>query len=248
MTATHDNARVNALLLDVEGTTTPVSFVYETLFPYARASMKEYLSRHLSSQEVRADIALLREEHAADLRRGLDPPALGDGPPDASLESLLSYAYWLMDNDRKSTPLKSLQGRVWEEGYRTGRLRGEVYPDVPRAFERWRASGREIAIFSSGSVLAQKLLFAHAEPGDLTPFIRAYFDTTTGPKGEPQSYAKIAAALARPPAEVLFISDVVGELDAARAAGMRTLLRVAAADAARPAGHEMIETFNEVLP
>jgi len=248
MTATHDDARVTALLLDVEGTTTPVSFVYGTLFPYARANMKEYLSRHLCSQEVQADIALLCEERAADLRRGLDPPALGEDPSGASLESLLSYVYWLMDNDRKSTPLKSLQGRVWEEGYRTGRLRGEVFPDVPRAFERWCASGREIAIFSSGSVLAQKLLFAHAEPGDLTRFIRDYFDTTTGAKGEPQSYVKIAAALGRPPAEALFISDVVGELDAARAAGMRTLLRVAAADPVRPTGHEIIKSFDEVLP
>lgn len=248
MTTTHDDARVTALLLDVEGTTTPVSFVYETLFPYARANMKEYLSRHLSSHEVRADIALLREEHAADSSRGLDPPALGDGSSDDSSESLLAYLYWLMDNDRKSTPLKSLQGRIWEEGYRAGRLRGEVFPDVPRAFERWRASGREVAIYSSGSVLAQRLLFAHAEPCDLTRFIRAYFDTEVGPKREPQSYAKIAAALGRPPAEVLFISDVVGELDAARAAGMPTLLRVAAADPARTTGHETIQSFDEVLP
>jgi len=131
-----------------------------------------------------------------------------------------------MDQDKKSTGLKSLQGKIWEEGYRTGELRGEVYPDVPPALERWRRQRIDIAIFSSGSVQAQRSLFASTAAGDLTRFIRAYFDTTTGPKTAPDSYARIAAALERSPSDVLFLSDVGVELDAARAAGMGTALCV----------------------
>src|SRR5262249_417325 len=120
------------------------------------------------------------------------------------LEPALNYIAWLMDHDRKSTSLKSLQGRIWEEGYKRGALRGEVYPDVRCAFERWRRQGKTIAIFSSGSVLAQRLLFEASTQGDLTPFIRSYFDTTTGAKKEPQSYASIALSLDILPREVLF--------------------------------------------
>ena len=125
-----------------------------------------------------------------------------------------------MDRDRKSTALKSLQGRIWEAGYVSGELRSHLYPDVRPALERCRAQGRKIAIFSSGSVLAQRLLFAHTPDGDLTPLIDGFFDTTTGPKREPESYGRIAAALSVPPAAVLFVSDVAAELDAARAAGL----------------------------
>ena len=131
-----------------------------------------------------------------------------------------------MDQDRKSTGLKSLQGKIWEEGYRSGELKGEVYPDVLPALERWRKQGIDIAIFSSGSVQAQRSLFRNSVAGDLTRFIRAYFDTTTGPKREPESYGRIAAALERSPPEVLFVSDIAAELDAARAAGMQTALCV----------------------
>jgi enolase-phosphatase E1 len=127
-----------------------------------------------------------------------------------------------MDRDRKSTGLKSLQGKIWEEGYRSGELESEVYPDVLPALERWSQRNIEIAIFSSGSVQAQQSLFRHTTSGDLTRFIRAYFDTTTGPKNNPESYARIAGALGQPPAEILFISDVLAELDAAGNAGMQT--------------------------
>jgi enolase-phosphatase E1 len=152
-----------------------------------------------------------------------------------------------MDRDRKSTGLKALQGRVWEDGYRRGELRGQVYPDVPRAFERWRRDGREIAIFSSGSVLAQRLLFAHTGAGDLTPFLRAHFDTVIGAKGDPESYRRIAAALERDPRDVLFVSDVDRELDAARAAGLPTRLCVRAPAAlGAPGSHVPITTFDEI--
>ena len=224
---------LTAILLDIEGTTTPIEFVHTTLFGYARARVQEFLERHEAEPEVEADIALLRAEYAAEQ----PPPAMA---------SVSAYVRWLIDHDRKSTGLKSLQGKIWAEGYRTGDLRGEVYPDVPPALARWREQGKDIAIFSSGSVQAQRDLFATAE-GDLTRFIRAYFDTTTGPKTAVQSYTRIAAALDRSPADVLFVSDVESELDAARAAGMQTALCVRASASTPPLkGHPIIQTFDEV--
>ena len=152
-----------------------------------------------------------------------------------------------MDRDRKSTGLKSLQGKIWEEGYRSGDLKGEVYPDVLPALERWRMQGIEIAIFSSGSVQAQRSLFRNSVAGDLTRFIRAYFDTTTGPKAERESYSRIAAALERTVSEVLFVSDVVAELDAAHAAGMRTALCVRGQGSALATGaHPIIHAFDQL--
>jgi enolase-phosphatase E1 len=152
-----------------------------------------------------------------------------------------------MDQDRKSTGLKSLQGKIWEEGYRSGELKGEVYPDVLPALERWRRKGIDVAIFSSGSVQAQRSLFRNSVAGELTRFIRSYFDTTTGPKRDPESYARIAAALERSPSEVLFVSDVAAELDAARTAGMRTAVCVRGPGSApSTGGHPVIHTFDQL--
>ena len=151
-----------------------------------------------------------------------------------------------MDQDRKSTGLKSLQGKIWEEGYRSGDLKGEVYPDVLPALERWRKEGIDIAIFSSGSVQAQRSLFRNSVAGDLTRFIKAYFDTTTGPKREPESYRRIAAALERSPSEVLFVSDIGAELDAARAAGMQTALCVRTGSLQGAVVHPSIHRFDEI--
>jgi enolase-phosphatase E1 len=153
-----------------------------------------------------------------------------------------------MDRDRKSTGLKALQGRVWEEAFHAGTLRGMVYPDIPPAFRRWRAQGREIAIFSSGSVRAQQLLFASAPPGDLAGFLRGYFDTTVGPKREAASYRRIAEALALPPEQVLFVSDVAAELDAARAAGLHTVLCVREGPLPDASPHPAVDTFDDVCP
>jgi len=208
---------IRAILLDIEGTTTPLEFVHQVLFPYARARVHDFLARHADDPGVRADVALLRAEHAAEAK------SAGLPPWDAE-----AYVYWLMDRDRKSTGLKSLQGRIWEAGYRSGELKGkgEVYPDVMPAFERWRRAGRQIAIFSSGSVQAQRNLFANTTAGDLSGFLSGYFDTTTGPKREAASYGAIAHALHQAPAEMVFVSDVTAELDAAHAAGMQTALCV----------------------
>jgi enolase-phosphatase E1 len=233
-------AGARAILLDIEGTTTPVDFVVGTLFPYARERVRAFLKARGAEPEVRADCALLRAEHAADVAAGHAPPPWGEEPA-----AVTAYVHWSMERDRKSTGLKSLQGKIWEEGYRTGSLRSEVYDDVPRAFARWRDEGRRIAIFSSGSVLAQRLLFSHSRAGDLTRFIDAHFDTTTGPKREAASYERIARALDLAPADVLFVSDVTAELDAARGAGMGTALAVRSGEA--PAsGHPVVRSFDEI--
>lgn len=229
-----------AILLDIEGTTTPIAFIQQVLFPFARLRLHDFLARHADDPAVRTDVALLRAEYAAESAQSPDLPPWN---PEA-------YVYWLMDRDRKSTGLKALQGRIWEEGYRSGELkgRGEVYPDVRPALERWHRAGKTVAIFSSGSVQAQRNLFANTTAGDLSAFLSSYFDTTTGPKREAHSYREIAAALGQPTNAVLFVSDVSAELDAARSAGMGTALCVR--DTARsdesPTDHPRIHSFAEL--
>lgn len=243
MSVLPDERQVQCFLLDVEGTTTPVEFVYEVLFPYVRAHVKPFLETN--SEEI----TTLGAEHASDVKRGLDPPCWCDKTPESSLDSAVAYVHWLMDRDRKSTALKALQGRLWKAGYGSGELKGEVYADVPPAFSRWHCKSKEICIFSSGSVLAQKLLFQTTRCGDLTPFITAHFDTTTGPKLQPEGYRLIAIKIGHAPAKICFISDVTAELDAAQASGLQTVLCVRPG---RPvpdhATHPVIETFDAILP
>jgi enolase-phosphatase E1 len=237
------------MLLDIEGTTTPIDFVYRTLFPYARARLKGFLVDTISNEETRADITGLLKEHAEDVRQGLGPPPLRERPEEARLESIASYAGWLMDSDRKSTPLKSLQGKIWEAGYLAGELRAEVFDDVPRAFARWRRQQVDICIYSSGSVLAQRLLFSRTAAGDLTAFIRDFFDTNTGAKREAGSYRRISASLGLAPPEITFISDSVAELDAAQEAGMPVFLCVRPGNHPQPdSPHSVVETFDSVSP
>jgi enolase-phosphatase E1 len=231
-----------------------VDFVYRTLFPFARAKVEDFLLRHANDPAVLADVELLRRQSSADQERGLDVPPWRGGSANIALASAALYARWLIDRDSKCTPLKSLQGRIWEEGYRSGELHGEVYSDVPPALRRWTEHDKSIAIYSSGSVLAQKLLFENSVAGNLAPFLRAYFDTTTGVKTAAHSYAKIAAALALSPSEILFISDLHRELHAARQAGMSTLLcargesGALAAKASLAADHAVIHSLDQVLP
>lgn len=241
---------ITGILLDIEGTTTPIDFVYKVLFPYARAHMKAFLDEHLSDEEIRADIASLREEHEADERQGSNPPPLRDQSKEKQLVSLVAYIHWMMDRDRKSTPLKSLQGRVWQYGYQSGELKSQVFGDVPVAFERWHKHEKEIRIFSSGSVLAQKLLFANTEAGDLTKLISGYFDTKIGAKGEAESYRRISNAIGQAASEIVFISDVTAELDAARSAYMQTVLCIRPGNHPQPAGsnHPTIRSFDELFP
>jgi enolase-phosphatase E1 len=208
-----DNVR--GILLDIEGTTTPIAFVHDVLFTYARDHLRNFLDNYSDKEEVRADIALLRDELADDVNNNRNPP------PD-----IPDYIEWLIALDRKSTGLKSLQGKIWREGYLNGTLKSQVFADVAPAFERWRQRGLSINIFSSGSVLAQKLLFAHTETGDLTRFIDDYFDTNVGKKGDAESYRRIAEKMKLPADEILFVSDVIDELNAANEARMKVLLSI----------------------
>jgi len=231
------------ILVDIEGTTTPIAFVHEVLFSYARAHAKEFLASNFDSEEVRADVALLREEHALDVSKNLHPPLLGP-----EIDSIAAYIDWLIAQDRKSTGLKSLQGKIWRQGYLDGTLKSQVFADVRPALERWQAAGSSINIFSSGSVLAQQLLFAHTEAGDLTRFIDNYFDTNIGKKADVDSYRRIASALKLAPNEIVFISDVVGELDAASEAGTKTLLSLRPGNPPQVTAekYQTIHSFDEV--
>jgi 2,3-diketo-5-methylthio-1-phosphopentane phosphatase len=210
---------LRAVLLDIEGTTTPISFVHDVLFSYARAHLREHLEANGPGTTEAA--RLLQGEHQADVEHGLAPPELGNPP---STDTLAAYLSWLMDRDRKSPALKLLQGHIWERGYREGQLHGQVYPDVPGAIRRWRDAGLVVAIYSSGSELAQRRLFESTGQGDLTPLISAFFDTGVGPKMAPESYTKITDRLALRPSEIVFISDVTKELAAARSAGLAAIL------------------------
>jgi enolase-phosphatase E1 len=236
------DAGVRGILLDIEGTTTPIAFVHDVLFSYARTHASEFLRKNVFSDDVRADVSMLYEEHAIDVVAEREPPVLTE-----EIESLGTYVEWLIDQDRKSTGLKSLQGKIWKQGYLDGSLKSQVVQDVAPAFERWRAAGLTVNIFSSGSVLAQRLLFAHTEAGDLTRFIDKYFDTNIGKKGDAESYRRIAAEMALNASEIVFISDVVDELDAADEAGMKTLLSVRPGNPVQPpTRHRAIDSFDEV--
>ncbi len=249
MTSSLNTAPIRGILLDIEGTTTPISFVHEVLFSYARANVTDYLAAHFDSAETRTDLAMLREENTADFGAKLNPPAMVNETQDAETESVVAYVNWLIDRDRKSAALKTLQGKIWRQGYLDGTLKAELFDDVPAAFKRWRSAGLSINIFSSGSVLAQKLLFAHTHAGDFSCFIDNYFDTTTGPKSEVESYGRIARSLRLPAQSILFISDVVAELDAASAAGMQTLLCLRPGNAPPQDGEQYgrVHTFEGLL-
>jgi enolase-phosphatase E1 len=239
---------IEAILLDIEGTTTPIAFVVDVLFPYARKHLQRHLEEHAASPVYASVLDQLSEEHAIDQRAGEGVAAWVDAPLAARLDSAATYAEWLMDRDRKSTPLKLLQGKLWEGGYQRGELIGKVFDDVPPALARWQSDGVQVGIFSSGSVLAQQLLFRHSSAGDLTPFLRWYFDTTTGKKADRDSYRRIASAMNMRPESIVFLSDVVAELDAARGAGLSTRLSIRPGNALPPLPHDhpAIRTFDEI--
>ena len=235
---------IHVVLLDIEGTTTPIAFVYDVLFPFARTHLRDYLQEHAGREDVRELTARLREEWDRDAARDEKPPDWsGETPASAAV-----YVEWLMDRDRKSPALKQLQGLIWQLGFAAGTLRGDVFADVAPAFRRWRERGVAVAIYSSGAVLAQRLLFSTTRWGDLTPDIAAFFDTAVGPKTSPDSYRRIADALRRPAAEILFVSDVTGELEAARSAGYRALLAVRAGNRVEPVDRAAtVESFDEIV-
>ena len=236
-----------ALLLDIEGTVTAISFVHEILFPFARTHVRDYLVHHSNAKEVEADIAALRREYSIAQEAGEQPPKFDDEP--WSVEEIVVYVNWLIDRDRKSPGLKSLQGKIWEQGYREGTLKAPLFSDVVPNLERLRRQGIVVAIFSSGSVLAQKLLFAHTETGDHTDLIDAYFDTGVGSKVNKESYQEIAKGLELDSRDVIFVSDVIGELEAARDAGMAPLLCVRPGNQRQSPNDQfqIINSFSEIM-
>jgi enolase-phosphatase E1 len=243
-----DESRIRAILLDIEGTTTPIDFVYKTLFPYASRKLESFLREHIQDPEIQSLIQDLRAQHEVDERNGLQPPGWLDDSEKARLRPSIAYGQWLIARDSKCMPLKSLQGKIWQQGFTSGELRGEVFPDVPVAFERWRKQGKTICIYSSGSVLAQELVFRTTLSGDLTSFISAFFDTRVGAKTERESYKKIAASLSSAPQHFLFISDAAKEIEAAQSAGMQALLCERDSGSASSRGWgEAIHSFDNLL-
>jgi enolase-phosphatase E1 len=197
---------IDVILTDIEGTTSSLSFVKDILFPYARARMADFVQ----ARRHEADVAKLLAEVGAEA-----------GRPLTDTETIALLVRWI-DEDRKITALKALQGMIWEQGYRQGDFKGHVYADAADNLRRWRAQGISLYVYSSGSVYAQKLLFAHSGDGDLTPLFAGYFDTTIGMKRDAASYARIVQAIARPASQILFLSDIKEELDAAAGSGMHT--------------------------
>jgi len=202
------NPTVRAIVTDIEGTTTDINFVHKVLFPYAHAKLPDFLRENAEAPAVAEQIQAVRD-------------VMQDA--DASLEAVIATLLHWIDTDQKVTPLKALQGMVWADGYQRGDFTGHLYADVAPALRQWQAEGKALYVYSSGSVQAQKLLFGYSDEGDLTPLFSGYFDTHVGHKREAASYQRILDTLDLPPASVLFLSDVVEELDAAQQAGMQTL-------------------------
>lgn len=198
------------ILTDIEGTTTEVSFVYEILFPYFRANMDQWKTVDSApmNEVLEQTRMLVLEEQSRNLTN-----------KEVLFEQLRQWSI----EDRKVTPLKTFQGMVWEQGFKSGAIKGHIFPDVKPALERWKAMDMKLAIFSSGSIAAQKQLFGFSTEGDLTPYFSAYFDTTTGTKRDEQTYQLIVQQLNVPANNVLFLSDIHQELEAAQAAGLRTI-------------------------
>jgi enolase-phosphatase E1 len=219
-----------AILTDIEGTTSSLSFVKDVLFPYARERMAEFVRQHAQEAAVRKELEEVRR-------------LSGKNPNESEVVDQLIR--WI-DEDKKITPLKSLQGMIWEDGYKKGAFKGHMYEDAARRLKQWKQAGIRLYVFSSGSVQAQKLLFAHTEYGDLTPLFSGYFDTTIGNKREADSYRKIAEAIGAPPGDILFLSDIREELDAARAAGMQVTWLVRDGVLNPDATHRQVRNFDEI--
>ena len=211
---------VNCVLLDIEGTTSSLSFVYDVMFPYVRCHLCAFLEGRWQEPRLMQSLDLV----ARDLGLSGWQEWLGGLPAEAAQQRVAEEVFRLMDKDAKTTGLKYLQGLVWEDGFRSGQMRAHVYEDVPAALQEWRARGIDLRVYSSGSAHAQRLFFEHTVYGNLSSYFTAHYDTTVGSKRQPDSYRAIATDVGRPPEEILFLSDVVAELDAARTAGMCTAL------------------------
>ncbi|KAM7113354.1 enolase-phosphatase E1 isoform 1-T1 [Ciconia maguari] len=206
-------AEVRAILLDIEGTTTPIAFVQETLFPYIKDNVKEYLRTHWEEEECQRDVGLLRKQAQEDSSLdGAVPIPLETGSGEEELErviqAVVDNVHWQMSLDRKTTALKQLQGHMWRAAYATGHVKGEIFEDVVPAIRKWREAGMKVYIYSSGSIEAQKLLFGYSTEGDILELFDGHFDTKIGPKVESESYRRIAASIGCATNNILFLTDV----------------------------------------
>lgn len=221
---------VKAIITDIEGTTSSIDFVHQTLFPYAKARLRQFLRLNARAPAIAVHVHEVAKLEGRQL----------------TLEDAADVLERWIVEDRKATPLKALQGMVWAEGYAAGELIGHVYPDTPEYLRRWHAQGLQLYVYSSGSVEAQQLIFAHTEYGDLTPLFSAYFDTRIGAKREHASYRAIVELIGVPAEQVLFLSDIGEELDAARAAGLQTTQLLRDAQAQPFPAHSAARDFSEV--
>jgi enolase-phosphatase E1 len=225
---------IRAIVTDIEGTTSSIDFVRDVLFPYARKRLPAFVETHGDKPEV---------------QHWLHEAAREAGLVEASRQDIIELLLQWIDQDRKSTALKALQGMIWKDGYEAGDYRAHIYPEVAARLRDWRADGLRLYVYSSGSVPAQQLFFRHSEAGDLGALFAGYFDTETGPKRDSESYRRIAEAIDEQPRHLLFLSDIVEELDAARAAGFHTgwLVREPQALPASPR-HPVYRDFDAITP
>jgi enolase-phosphatase E1 len=223
---------IRAIVTDIEGTTSDIRFVHNVLFPYARERLAGFISAQQFDEPVKSTLDSLREEIAQ---------------PQATADELTQTLFAFMDEDRKSTALKALQGLIWHDGYVNGDFTGHLYPDVLPALEKWKSQGIDLYVYSSGSVAAQKLLFGYSDEGDITHLFSGYFDTHVGAKREVQSYHTIAEQIGQPAGQILFLSDIHQELDAAEQVGFRTV-QLIRGDGDTASHHHQVSRFDDILP
>ena len=238
---------VRCVLLDIEGTVSDVRFVYEVMFPYARNHMGRFLVENWKTESVRSAL----QQVAVDAQRTL-ADWLGDHWADGGQEThqvCIAHLEQLMDGDSKSTGLKALQGLVWKAGFESGEIRAELFSEVSQILKTWKDAGLDLRIYSSGSILAQRLFFGHTTDGDLLPLLSGFYDTTFGKKQEVESYRKIATDIHFPANQILFLSDVAEEINAASQAGMQAIAVVRPSNKPLPAHFDgiKIESLNQLI-
>ncbi len=223
---------IKAIVTDIEGTTSSLAFVKDTLFPYASKNLPDFIW----DNEREEDVAALLDEVRKEERN-----------PELNLQEVIEVLLRYIEEDQKITALKALQGMIWEEGYQSGDLVGHIYEDAMRGLKRWQDQNIQLYVYSSGSIAAQKLIFGHTEYGDLTSLFSGYYDTTTGSKKETESYEAIAADIGFPVSEILFLSDSTEEINAAAAAGMNVMVLDREKALFDAMGHNLVNDFDVIL-
>lgn len=222
---------IKAIVTDIEGTTSAIDFVHQVLFPYSTKALPDYVRQHAQEAEIATIIAQVK----AEIKQS-----------DADLEIVIATLLDWIATDQKITPLKTLQGFIWETGFKNHHFQGHLYEDAYRNLKQWQQTGIKLYVFSSGSIKAQKLLFGYSQYGDLTYLFEGYFDTKIGNKKTVTAYQNIQKAIALPASEILFLSDVITELDAAKNAGYHTLLLDREKSINNTQGHDVISDFDAI--